>query len=132
MNFLKKISPEYILRVSLGAMYLYSGFDLVMNPTGWYWALRPLPDFILNLIELVGKDNFLIIQGGVEILFAIVFLCWFVPKIFVKLASSLSSVQMILILTMVGVTGDTFRDIGILGASLALFFMLIKQEQNNY
>ena len=130
MQFLKK--PTFYLRAGLGAMYLYSGIDIVLHPTAWHWALSPvvakLPqvaaDFITNTLTF---NTFLQIQGGIEILFALVFLAWFLPKKLAAIVTVISVLQMALILILVGIDYGTFRDIGVLGATLALFVILIRR-----
>ena len=121
MSFLKQISSALVLRLSLGLAYLYSGFDLVVHPTGWYWAIRPLPEFMQTVIDSIGTDHFLRTQGVLELAIAFVLLAWFLPKGFVRLASLLVTLQMISILVFVGLSLDTFRDIVILGAGFSLF-----------
>lgn len=122
-TFQQKI-PEWALRLGFGFMFLYSGFDLLRHPTGWYWAIRPLPQFIQNLIDVsVGIDSYLRIQGIAEIVFALVLLGWFLPRWIVQIVSLLVALEIAAILLLVGISGDTFRDIGLLGAALALFFL---------
>jgi hypothetical protein len=129
MKFLQKIKPVFVLRLSLGLSYLYSGYDLFVHPTGWYWALRPLPDFAQEIInDVIGKDLFLKTQGVGEMLMAVLFLAWFLPKFLVRIAALLSAAQMAMILTFVGLTLETFRDIPLLGASLAVFLMSFKKH----
>ena len=124
MKILQRIKPVWILRISLGFSYLYSGYDLFAHPTGWYWALRPLPDFAQDIInDVIGKDLFLRTQGIAEMVMALLFLAWFLPKIGVRVAAFLSALQMTLILIAIGLTLETFRDIPILGASLAVLLM---------
>jgi len=112
------------LRLGLGCTFLYSGLDLIRHPTGWYWAVRPLPAAIQNLMNAtIGIDQYLRTQGVVEVIFALVFLGWFLPRWIVKIVSLIVAFEMAAILLFVGIGGDTFRDIGLLGAALALFFM---------
>ena len=119
-----KIS-EWALRLGFGFLFLYSGLDLVRHPTGWYWAVRPLPLVVQNLIDnSIGIDRYLRMQGAVELIFALVFLMWFVPRWIVKIVSLLVALEMAAILLLVGLSGDTFRDIGLLGGALALFFII--------
>ena len=128
MKFLQKIKPIAVLRLSLGGSYLYSGYDLFAHPTGWHWAIRPLPEFVQTIInDVIGIDVFLRTQGVVELGMAFLFLAWFLPKIGVRLASFLSVLQMALILVFVGISLETFRDIPILGASLAVFLMTFQK-----
>ncbi len=128
MNFLRKISPALVLRFSLGVSYIYSGYDLFMHPTGWYWAIRPLPQFLQTIInDKIGTDLYLKTQGIGELALALVFLVWFLPKKLVRFAALLVAFQMASILIFLGIRGDTFRDIVILGAALALFVMYLKK-----
>lgn len=125
MSSLQKKLPEWALRLGFGFLFLYSGLDLLRHPTGWYWAVRPLPWVIQNLINTsIGIDQYLRMQGVVELIFAFVFFAWFLPQWIVKAVSLLVAIEMAAILLLVGVSGDTFRDIGLLGAALALFFMM--------
>ena len=111
--------------MGLGVMYAFSGIDLIRHPDGWIWALRKLPESIQTLIDTtVGAETFLQIQGGVEILFAAIFLLWFMPTWSVKLVALITSVEMALILFFVGIDTITFRDIGVLAGTLALFQIL--------
>jgi hypothetical protein len=124
ITFSQKKFPEWTLRLGLGCMFLYSGLDLLRHPTGWYWAVRPLPMVIQNLINTsIGIDRYLQMQGIAELIFAAVFFAWFLPKWMVKIVSLLVAAEMAAILLLVGLSGDTFRDIGLLGAALALFFI---------
>ena len=127
-NLIGKLSPEWVLRISLAAMYAYSGLDLLRHPTGWYWAVRPLPAFVQGAINSIGIDLFLQMQGVMELLFAAILVLWFLPKIFSMTVAMLTAIEMALILTFFGVDGVTFRDIGLLGASLSLYLILYKNR----
>ncbi len=127
-NFINKLSPEWILRLSLGAMYLYSGIDLVRHPKAWYWVIRPLPQFAQDVINAFGIDLFLRIQGLIELTFAVILVLWFLPKILSKIVAIFIVIEMAAILFFVGVDGVTFRDIGLLGAALALYVLLNKNK----
>ena len=125
MDISKKYFPEWALRLGFGFLFLYSGLDLVRHPTGWYWAVRPLPAVMQNFINASGgADRYLRLQGVGELIFAAVFFAWFIPRWCVKIVSGLVALEMAGILLLVGVGGDTFRDIGLLGGALALFFMI--------
>ena len=111
------------LRLGLAAMFGYSGVDILLHPTAWYWAVRGLPLFVQNIINAIGIDMYLILQGASEVFFALVFLCWVWPRL-TRTVALLAAVEMALILLMVGVDSITFRDFGPLGAAIALFFLL--------
>jgi hypothetical protein len=121
MNFLQKLSPALVLRVSLAASYIYSGYDLLMHPKGWYWAINLLPEFVKEIIDLMGRDQYLKIQGAGELMLGFIFLAWFLPRVFVRYASLLVVLQMAAVLIFIGLSLETFRDVVILGAGLALF-----------
>lgn len=121
---LAKLNPILVLRVTLGLMYLYSGIDIVRHPTGWYWAIRSLPAFFQYIINnQIGINNYLLIQGTGEILLALIFFAWFLPRIILQLAALFSTIEMVAILLFVGIDAVTFRDIGLLGGAVALFIM---------
>lgn len=82
------------------------------------------------MIATVGVDTFLRIQGGIELIFAVVLVLFFLPRIFVRIVSFLSALQMAAILLMVGISLDTFRDFAILGNALALF--VLSSKKNDY
>ncbi len=128
MDVLKKRFPEIVLRLGLGLTYIYSGIELAFHPTGWGKAtVLRLPYTIQQLIEgTIGIEPYVKVQGMAELLFAVILLAWFLPRWLVRLTAILVSIQLVLILVFVGVSLDTFRDMGLLGASLALFFVLAK------
>ena len=114
-----------MLRLGLGFMYVYSGYDIITHPTAWYWTLRPLPQFLQGIINnQIGINNYLKAQGVGELLLAFLFLAWFLPKRIVRVAASVAAAEMFFILALVGIDAVTFRDIGLLGAALSLFLLL--------
>ena len=130
LTVIRKISPEWPLRVSLGIMYLYSGTDIIRHPTGWYWAVRQLPDFLERIVTLPGLDNFLFLQGIGEVFLAFLLLVWFLPRKFVQIAAAVSAVEMVSILLLVGIDSITFRDIGLFGGAIALLLISLRDERN--
>lgn len=123
MSFFQKLNAEWAIRLSLGAMYIYSGVDILQNPKNWTFAIYDLPMFLQNPIVSFGVGRFLHTLGIVEILLAVIFLLWFMPRPVVKYAGLVSAIEMVLIVLFVGVSLMTFRDIGLIGPGLALFFM---------
>ncbi len=118
MNFLQKINPAWALRLGLGLMYLYSGFDLFYYPSHWYgfvpqWFSRAIMPFL-------STEIYLRIQGAGEIVIGLLFLAWFSGVWGVRAAALLAVFEMASILLFVGIDPITFRDIGLLGATLAL------------
>ena len=121
---MKKFSVERALRLSLGAMYLYSGINIVRHPNAWTWVIKQLPPLIQNPITQFGAEKYLLSQGVGEIILALIFLIWFLPRSIVKYAGLFSAFEMLAIILLVGVDAVTFRDIGLIGPGLALFLML--------
>ena len=124
MRIFAKLKPEWMLRLGLGAMYLYSGYDFIANPQHWYgfvpqWFSRAIVPGIFPSI-----DTYLRIQGAGELLLGIAFLAWFLPRRWLRGAAFLAALEMALIIFFVGVDPITFRDIGLLGAALALLALL--------
>ena len=127
-NFINKLSPEWILRLSLATMYFYSGLDLMRHPKSWYWAIRPLPQFVQQIINAFSIDLFLQIQGLIELAFALILILWFLPKTWTIIVALLTAIEMAVILVFVGLDAVTFRDIGPLGAAFALYVILYKNR----
>ena len=109
-------------------MYLYSGTDIIRHPTGWYWAVRQLPDVLERIYILPGINNVLFIQGIGEIFLAFLLLAWFLPRKFLQLAAAVSAVELASILLFVGVDSITFRDIGVLGAAVGLLLISLRER----
>lgn len=134
-NFIKKINPEWPLRLSLGLMYLYSGMDIIRHPTAWYWAIRPVIKLApVSFQALLGSQGFLnkylVFQGAIELILAFLLLAWFLPKKIVKFAAFLTSLEMAAILIFIPIDSITFRDIGLLGAAFTLFIILSNLSDN--
>lgn len=135
MNVVKKISPEWALRMGFGVMYLYSGVDLFRHPTAWYWAL---PVWLKNAISAVMPlSTYIRLQGALEIVLALALLACFLKPAIIKWVALASTLEMtaILLLSLVPFSAAnfsiTFRDIGLLGGALALFMIVLKKESSN-
>jgi len=130
-KFLSKITPEWSLRIGLGAMYVYSGIDIIRHPTAWFWAVRPLFKWLpLAMQPVLSKPEvmtkYLVFQGIGELVLAFLFLAWFLPKYLVKWAALVSVLEFAGILVLIPIDAITFRDIGLLGAFMALWLMLVR------
>jgi len=126
MNFLRNIHPTWPLRLGLGLMYLYSGIDIIRHPSAWTWAIPPW--FSQLVLVFMPIDTYMKIQGALEVLLAVVFLLWFLPRRVVLLAAFVSCIEIagILLLAPLSQFLITFRDLGVLGASAALFLLSLK------
>ncbi len=129
VKLISKIGPEWALRLGLGAMYVYSGVDIIRHPTSWFWAVRPLLKWLpvsiqasLGAPEVMTK--YLVFQGIGELALAFIFLAWFMPRYIIKWAALLSVIEFVGILIVLPIDAITFRDIGLLGAFVALWSIL--------
>ena len=121
MNFLSKLNPAWPLRLGLGFMYIYSGYDLFSNPQHWYGFV---PQWLSQAAtQIVSVEAYLRLQGMGEIILGLLFLAWFSGQWGVRIASILAALEMALILIFIGIDPITFRDIGLLGAALALLIL---------
>ena len=116
------------MRISLGLMYLYSSVDLMMHPKSWTWAV---PWWFSQLVTpFVPLDSYLRFQGGIELLMAIIFLALFWKGRIILLFAVFSSLELLFILLFSPQFITTFRDIGVLGASVALCFVIWDMMRN--
>lgn len=130
MNLIQKLDPVWALRLGLGLMFLYSGSSLFYTPEQWYgFAPQWFSDAISNVISI---DVYLRIQGIGEFLIGLLMLAWFSGTIGVRVASVLATLEMAGILFFTGVDLITFRDIGLLGAVVALLILSFKEVSVNF
>lgn len=126
VNFLERIKPEWPLRLGLGLMYLYSGYGLFSDPANWVgFVPRWFADSVGAVIPL---EMFLRAQGIGEFAVGLLFLAWFGGLWGVRIASLYSVLSLAAIITFVGVDLVTFRDVGLLGAALALAIMVWRRQ----
>lgn len=129
-NYLRKalenLNPAWPLRLGLGLMYLYSGFDLFYHPEYWEGFLPAWME--RGLLQITSVDAYLRMQGLGEFIIGLLFLVWFSGKWGVRAASILAALEMALILLLVGVDRITFRDIGLLGAALAILIIYFRAD----
>lgn len=123
MRFIKRITqPEVFLRLGLGLTFLWSGYNHYTNPENWIGFLEQFPSWILDPIAPYATlEQLLLGQGILEMIFGLIFILWFIPHGIVKLVSFIVVLELAFILWLIGIDSVTFRDIGLLGASLAVF-----------
>ena len=124
---MNRLKPELVTRLALVITYFYTGYSLFTSPKSWtqfapLWFKEALMSFNFPV------DTFIQGQGVIEFILAIIFIAWFAPHRFVRWAALISALEMALILIFTGVDLTTFRDIGLLCLSLAIF--LIYRERN--
>ena len=126
-NGVKKIKPEWPLRLGLGLMYLYSGYDIFYHPDGWVWVI---PQWFSQIVSLViPVTAYLRFQGVAEFIMGLIFIAGWGWKRGVRIAAILATLEMTGILLFSGINSITFRDIGLLGAVIALVIILFKEGE---
>lgn len=111
-------TSHLILRLGLAFVFLWFGIDKFINPEYWIKAWVPLW-FQGILASLgIGNLNFIYINGILEIIIGLGFLF----NIFVKLFASLVILFLLFVIFSFGLNEVTVRDIGLIGAALALLF----------
>ncbi len=125
MNFLRKINPLWPLRLGLGLMFLYSGSSLFYTPSLWYgFAPSWFTDFVTKIISI---DLYLRIQGVGEFIIGLLLLSWFAGKLGLRIGAIAATVELGLILFLVGIDPITFRDIGLFGAAVAFLILALRE-----
>src|SRR5262245_22448229 len=122
-----RIRTEWPLRLGCGFVNLYAGFFLLTDPARYY---KYVPGWLSHIANMVASvDAYLRLQGIGELMIATCLLGWFFPRWCVRVASTLLTVEMTLILICTGVDAVTFRNIGLLGAALSLLMSLYQEGQ---
>lgn len=103
-----------ILQISLGITFLCTGYFILKHTEKWTgfikpWAEKLLPTSKQNAMKLTGYYD--LFQG-----------IWLLSGILPAWASFFAALHMIQVLIVAGIDDTTYRDIGILGASIALLF----------
>ncbi|MBI4132201.1 MAG: hypothetical protein HY474_01070 [Candidatus Sungbacteria bacterium] len=129
MDILRKFHPLWALRIGLGLMYVYSGTSLIRQPLDWQGFLPPwFGDFVGRFMPL---PTYFAIQGAGELVMAAVFILPLVPLYVVRIAAVAAALEFAGILLFTGLDLVTFRDIGLLGAAVALVVMSSVRLENN-
>lgn len=105
-----------ILQIGLGGTFILAGVFILRDKNKWLDMIRPglrrfLPDrfWRKNMVITAWAD----IAVGV----------WLLTPVLTWLAAAFAAFHIVTVLAFSGVTRETFRDIGLLGASAALFFL---------
>jgi hypothetical protein len=130
IKILRRFTPECSLRLGLGTMFLYSGFHMFNNPNSWTWAI---PSWFRKMVEVgtgIPIESYLKMQAVSEVILALALLAWFLPRRIMRWFAALATIELagILVLGETGIDAITFRDLGALGAALALTLILWQQE----
>jgi uncharacterized membrane protein len=110
--------PKYLLIAALAFVFIYFGIDKFINPIIWIGFMPPWMDGLMGM----SLNTWLLITGVTEIIFGAML---FVPNRRVQQAGTiLIALHLVAILTQIGWNDIAIRDIGLLLASGALFFLL--------
>ena len=107
-----KLSPALILRIGLGAVFLYAGVNSILNPSAWIGFVPEL----VEAIPYVTRELFLQAHGIFEIILSVALF----TGIRKKETATLSFLSFLALILFYGIDDVTFRDIGLLAASYAL------------
>lgn len=106
--------PFHILRIGMGATFLWIGILIVQNPEGFSTMIRPWAVSLLPIspVTLLEGTGFFDIAVGLLLLL----------NFQTKVASFLAALHLFSVLLVSGINAVTVRDIGLLAGTVALFF----------
>ncbi|OHB16831.1 MAG: hypothetical protein A2913_00635 [Parcubacteria group bacterium RIFCSPLOWO2_01_FULL_40_65] len=99
-------------------VFLWFGIDKFINPE--YWVNAWLPSWFQGILAGLGIENlnFIYINGISEIVIGLGFLF----NLFIKLFAFLTILFLLFVIFSFGLNEVTVRDVGLIGAALALLF----------
>lgn len=114
-----KATPQLLIRIGIAFTFLFAGISSLKNPSDWIWYV---PDFT----EIITSKNLLLLAFSiVEIILGL----WLVWGKYLREAALASAIILTgITLASLNTLQITFRDIGLVLASLALL-KLVKKEK---
>jgi len=111
-------TSNLFLRLGLTFVFLWFGIDKFINPE--YWVNAWLPSWFQGILAGLGIENlnFIYINGISEIVIGLGFLF----NLFIKLFAFLTILFLLFVIFSFGLNEVTVRDVGLIGAALALLF----------
>jgi len=111
-------TSNLFLRLGLAFVFLWFGVDKFIHPD--YWINAWLPLWLQGILTRfgIGNLNFIYANGIFEVVIGL----GFVFNIFVKLLALLTVLFLLFVLISFGLNEVTIRDVGLIGAALALLF----------
>lgn len=121
MDIKKIIAPKpnqklvsLLLRLGLAAVFAYAAIDSLVHPNDWVGYMPH------SLTTVVGADALLKILS----VYQLALVCWLLVGRYVRYAAALCTLTLVgIIATNLGVFAITFRDVGLVFAAAALFFL---------
>lgn len=105
--------PLTILRISMAITFIWISIMIFQEPLFWGGFIQP---WAANLLP-APLEQIMISTAVMELIIGIAMLF----NIYTWIAALIASVHLLIILITVGIDSITVRDIGLLGASIALF-----------
>jgi len=116
---LQLIKPALVLRIGLGLIFIYAGLHMLQDPQNWV-------GFVPSWIEtIINRQTFLYIHAIFELILGVLFLV----GLWLPLISFMAFFDFFAILLFFGIDDTTFRDIGLLMMTLALFLISIEDKK---
>lgn len=111
-------TSNLLLRLGLAFVFLWFGIDKFIHPD--YWINAWMPFWLQGILAHfgIGNLNFIYANGIFEVVIGL----GFVFNIFVKLLALLTVLFLLLVIISFGLNEVTIRDVGLIGAALALIF----------
>lgn len=105
-------STYHIVRVGMGITFLWIGILILRDPAGWGGFLQP---WALKLL-IMPVEQIMMTTAVLDIILGLLFLV----DTWTFLAAFIASAHLIVVLITTGINEVTVRDIGLLGATIAL------------
>lgn len=110
-----------VLRVSLGLVFLWIGTDILRHPETWIGYLPA------SLPFGVPREVGLKLNGVFDVLLGVMLMV----RVFPKTMAALAALHLIGVLATTGLDAVVIRDVGLLGASLALLVWPTAKRRSN-
>lgn len=100
------------LRAGLSVTFVWIGYLVLQNPAGWANSIDP---WVANLLP-VSPENFMMMTGYFDMAVGVMLL---IPPL-TGIAALLGALHLAGVVSVIGSSGITARDLGLLGATIAL------------
>ncbi|OGG39126.1 hypothetical protein A3I34_02850 [Candidatus Jorgensenbacteria bacterium RIFCSPLOWO2_02_FULL_45_12] len=101
------------LRLSVSLAFFYAGLHALLDPLNW---LKFIPEFIGSFMQ---TETVLAVYGITEIILGVLIL----TGVKLRYVSFIALMNVMVIIVGYGLDDSTFRDLGVFGALLAIFFL---------
>ncbi|MEX0689919.1 MAG: hypothetical protein WD095_00590 [Candidatus Paceibacterota bacterium] len=109
----KYLKPEMILRIGLGAVFVYAGISSLSSPGLWFGFIPPWIGSLIDVEIIVLAHGIIQTALGVGLLL----------NYLIREVSFIAFIDILLIIVFFGIDPVTFRDFGLLMMALALFII---------